>query len=163
MKVTDFSPKGQDDVKLPNGTEGQDVILAWESGPLPTAELEHIAWLLFRFRYPQVDFANRLCSAERNECRRLALQLRARFLKMDRWTLATAAEKLTDESCQLLFGDRALHTNTRNQVKDYAESYLEDLAKLFSADLRAGSESWQHSPEDEPDDSEIEVIPEKVN
>jgi hypothetical protein len=145
---------------------GQDVIaetdlLGWTSGPLPNADLEHIAWLIFGFRFPQAEYDSSLFSAERNDCRRLALKLRVKFLKMNRWTISNAAAKLTDESCQLLFGDKAINTNTRAHVQDFAESYLEDLNKLFGGgDLRRaeGDEGWRYVPEHEPDESEVEDL-----
>ena len=146
---------------LPKGQDIVEDMLGWESGPLPTPELEHIAWLLFGFRYPQAEYDHSLFSAERNDCRRLALRLRIKFLRMERWTIENACRKLTDESCQLLFGDRAIGSGTRGQVQDFAEHYLGDLGAVFgAADLRRaeGSEGWKYVPEDEPDDSELEDL-----
>lgn len=134
-------------------------LLGWTGGPLPNADLEHIAWLLFGFRYPQVQYDSSLFSDERNDCRRLALKLRIKFVKMDRWTLSNAAEKLTDEFMQLFYGDRAMGSSTRDQVQDYAESCLEDGAKTFCADLRPNpTRSWGHVPEDDEDGSSLEDL-----
>lgn len=107
----------------------------WTTGPLPTPELEHVAWLLFRERYPLIGYDNSLVEDERNKCRRLALTLRAKFQQIDRWTLFDAAERLTDQACRLSFGDRRLGPTLRNQVKDYCESFMEDLLVLFPAKL----------------------------
>ena len=109
--------------------------LGWQSGPLPNAELEHIAWLLFQHKYPLVTYDNALMSAERDECRRLALRIRVKCLTMDRWTLFDAAERLTDQALQLCWGDRRIGPTLRNQVKDYCDSFMEDLLALFPAKL----------------------------
>jgi hypothetical protein len=118
--------------------------------------INRVARAIFAYRWPRASFSDPLFKAERDDCRLLAVQFKEMFA--EHWTLENAAELLTDKSCQLVFGENAFNTNTRAQVKDFAESYLEDLAKVFHADLRAGSESWKHIPEDEPDDSELEVI-----
>lgn len=123
--------------------------------PLPDAQLEQIAVTLFRFKYPLTSFDNRFCGAERDECRRLVLQLRSAFQTADRWTLGTASEQLTDELCHLMYGDVMTNSIVRVAVTDFSEAVIEDASKLFSGDR---SESWQHNPEDEPDDSELQVV-----
>lgn len=115
---------------------GQDVIqsddlLAWTNGPLPDSQLEQIAWLLFRFRYPNVTFDNTFMTAERDECRRLALQLRARFLRRDRWHAANAAEQLAMQTAAVVFGDRQLGPTLRKEIADYAQAYISDLWITF--------------------------------
>lgn len=131
----------------------------WTTGPLP-ASLERLALKIFARQYPMAAWGDPSFSLERNDARRFTLQLLCEFAQLDRWTLSNAAEKLTDASCQLVYGDRRLGSTLRNQVRDFAESYLEDLAKLFTGDR---SESWKHVPEHEPDESEIEVISKKAS
>lgn len=111
------------------------LLLAWKRGPLPSQELENIAADLFALQFPRHFWAEQSFTVERNTYRRAAIALRLKVLQMDRWTLGNAVEKLTDESCQLVYGDRRLGSTIRNQVKDFAESYLEDLAKLFPGKL----------------------------
>lgn len=131
--------------------------MTWSGdGPLPNPQLEQLAQELFRFKYPLIGFDNSFCASERNDCRRCAL----RVAGLTHWTLQNASERLTDELCHLLFGDDLNGSIVRVAVTDYAESVIEDAAKMFSGDR---SESWKHVPEDEPDDSEIEVIKSEVH
>jgi hypothetical protein len=122
--------------------------------------VDRVTRAIFAYRYPRETYTDPLFKAEREDCRLLAVQFQELFTA-EPLTLANAAEKLTDFSCKLLFGDRLLKTNTRGQVLDFAESYIEDLNKLFGgADMRVaqGSRSWRYRPEDEPDDSELEDL-----
>jgi hypothetical protein len=125
-------PIPEHDMELP---KGQTVILDWNGGPLPDQHLEQIALKVFRRQYPMAAWTDPTFKSERDDARRFAMQLRVDYLKLDRWTLANCVEKLTDESCQLVYGDRRLGSTIRNQVKDFAESYIEDLAKLFPMKL----------------------------
>lgn len=136
----------------------QDVT-AWQSGPLPDA-LEQIALKLFARQYPMAAWADPSFSGERNDCRRFALQLRVDFLKLDRWNLGNAVEQCAERMGQLVAGDRGLFPAETAQLKDYAESCIQDLFGLFMGDQRVKgrTESWKHVPEDEPDESELEVI-----
>jgi hypothetical protein len=140
--------------------EGQDVIdvTGWSTGPLPDQALEQIALLLFKRQYPLSAWTDAHFSRERNDARRFALKLRAEFLKLDRWTLGNAAEHCAERMGQLVAGDRGLFPAEQKTLADYAQSCIEDLFGLFMGDR---TESWKHVPENEPDDSEIEVIPAK--
>lgn len=146
-----------------NSRQQDPDLMGWTSGPLPVQDLEQIAFAIFQFRYPRSSYDDPLFKEERNDCRALTLKLRAKFLRAERWTIHNAVEQLTDASCQLLFGDHLVNTKTRGEIQDYAESYIEDLNKLFGgADRRVavGSESWRYVPE-EDDRSELEVMPVK--
>lgn len=135
-------------------------VTGWSSGPLPVAELEQAALKIFTLTYAMQDWADPRMSVERNACRRLALQLRIDFLKLDRWTLGTAAEQCAECMGQLIAGDRGLFPAEVATLRDYAASCIQDLFGLFMGDQQAKgrTESWKHVPEDEPDDSELEVI-----
>lgn len=117
-------------------------LLAWTgNGPLPSVELELAAADIFSVFRPREAWADAVFALERDACRQAALRIRVRWLKADRWTLANSAEKLTDQSCQLVFGDLALDTATRGHVKDFAEHFLEDLSLAFGADTRVPEEA----------------------
>lgn len=118
----------------PEMGQGVDLCGWTGSGPLPTPELEQGAWALFMLDHADWQW-DRVTSATRDDYRKRYLTIRSRVLKAERWTLFTAAEKLTDVSCQLVYGDRLLGSTIRSQVKDFAESYLEDLARLFPRKL----------------------------
>jgi hypothetical protein len=121
--------------------------------------VDRVTRAIFAYRYPREAFTDPLFQAEREDCRLLAVQFQELFTQ--EVTLGNATEKLTDFSMKLLFGSRAMSSSTRGEVRDYAESYLEDLCKLFGGgDLRVaqGSRSWRYVPEDEPDDSELEDL-----
>lgn len=123
-----------DEMELPIN---QDVIAvdltAWRTGPLPVAELEALAATLFADLFPRADMNhNRI---EMDIIRKAVIRQQVMFLQNERWNLHNAAERLTDESCRLAYGDRLLGSTIRNQVRDFAESYLEDLAKLFPRKL----------------------------
>ncbi|HYF47904.1 MAG TPA: hypothetical protein VEJ63_00745 [Planctomycetota bacterium] len=122
-------------MQLPKGQTVIENMLGWERGPLPTPELERIAWQLFTYRYPAVDYDSSLFSDERNDCRRLTLRLRSAFLKMDRWTIENASEKLADQVAQLVFGDRRLGKTIREEVREYADTYIADAWGHFGRRL----------------------------
>ena len=110
-------------------------MLGWTgSGPLPTADLEHIAFLLFGYRFPEQVYDDNLFHAERNDCRRLALQLRAKFQKIERWTLGTATDKLTEGLGRLVFGDGGPSPAEAAKLRAHAESTLQSLFAQFSGD-----------------------------
>lgn len=134
----------------------------WQSGPLPQP-LEQIAFKVFQRQYPTAAYDDPAFSTERNDARRFAVKLRAEFLKLDRWNLGNAVEQCAERMGQLVAGDRGLFPAETAQLKDYAASCIQDLFGLFMGDNRAKGkpESWRYKPEDEPDDSEIEVIPAK--
>jgi hypothetical protein len=98
----------------------------WKSGPLPTAELEHVAWLLFRELYPLINFDNALMQDERNHSRKLALTLQAKFRQMDRWTIENAHEKCAAELQAVMFGDHRLGPSIRRELLDYCETFIAD-------------------------------------
>ncbi len=134
--------------QVENLPAGQDVI----ADPV----IERVAAAIFAHMYPRALYTDPLFKGERDDCRLLAIQFKAMFA--ERWTLESCVEQLTDRSCELVYGDRLLNTSTRGQIKDYAESYIEDLSKLFG-DVRAAasSRSWKYVPEDD-DDSELEDL-----
>lgn len=109
-------------------------LMGWTGGPLPTKELEHIAFLLFQYRYPEATYDDRLFSEERNDCRRLALKLRGKFLQMDRWTLGNAHDQLVAGLGRLVFGDRGPTASESKILSDYAAACLSDLFSLFTGD-----------------------------
>lgn len=124
-------------------------LLGWTDGPLPNQELEHIAWMLFTYRYPEVDYDSSLFSAERNDCRRLAMQLRAKFIKMQRWTLGTMHERLEEGFARIVFGDRGPTAAEQKLLTDYAAACIADLFSIFTGDARAKGPS-----DSQPDDSD---------
>ncbi len=116
----------------------QDVVLdtlGWTTGPLPNADLEHIAWLLFSHKYPETSYTNALCSVERDECRRLALRIRVKCVQMDRWTIEDAHSKLADQLQTVIFGDRRLGKTIRQELLDYCETFIADAWGHFGRRL----------------------------
>lgn len=116
----------------------QDVILdltGWTSGPFPIDELEQAARKIFGLTYARHDWDDPRMGIERNACRKLALQLRVDFLKMDRWTLEDAHDKLADEMQDLIFGERRIGKTLRAEVRDYCETFLADAWGHFSKRL----------------------------
>jgi len=109
--------------------------LGWTTGPLPSQDLEQIALRLFCRHYPMADWGDPVFSARRNECRRFTMELRDEFQRIDRWTLFDAAERLTEQSLRLCYGEHPIGPTLRAQVQDYCESFLEDLLALFLSKL----------------------------
>lgn len=130
--------------------------LGWiGTGPLPVFELEMAAAELFADSHPRRLWSEAGMEKEANQARRAVMQLAEKLLKRTRWTLQNAPELLTDQLCNLIFGDECANTTVRLQVQDFAESVMEDAVKLFAGDR---TESWKHAPEEDPDDSELEVV-----
>lgn len=121
-------------MKLPAHQDIVTDMLDWKGGPLPVAELEHIAFLLFGFRYPQRLFDDPLFSAERDDARRLALQLRVKFRQMDRWTLSNMQDQLEAGFTRIVCGDRGPSAAEGLTLRSYAFSCLHGLFARFSSD-----------------------------
>lgn len=116
----------------------QDVIadLVRTSGPFPINELEQAAINIFALSYAQSDWDEPRMSIERNACRKLALQIRIDFLKMDRWSIEDANEQLADEMQDLIFGtERRIGKTLRGEIMDYCETFLADAWGHFSKRL----------------------------
>lgn len=117
-----------------NHPHGQG-LLGWQTGPIPITELEQAALKIFALTYAMSDWADPRMGLERNACRKLALQLRCDFLKMDRWSLDGAAEKLADETQDLIFGERRIGKTIRAEIVDYCDTFLADAWAHFSRRL----------------------------
>lgn len=126
-------------------------------GPLSDQRLEQIAFDIFCFQYPASFYYDNGFSAARSECRKIATKLAERLQVY--WTAQNAVEQLTEQLVHLGYGKRTLTTEQRRTVEDYASSCIEDFVPLFTGDQ---SGSWQHTPEDEPDDSTLEDLKGKV-
>ena len=131
----------------------------WISGRLPSQEMEYLACHLFAAHYPLSAWADPVFSTERNTYRRLAMHARATVIDLERWTLLDAADKLTAAFTALVVGKREITGEQQAQLKDYAESCLEDLPIIFAGDSSA---SWRHVPEDD-DTGTIEDLKQKVS
>jgi hypothetical protein len=110
---------------------------------------------LFSETRPRVLWGEPEMQADCDRTRWAVLRLSVTLMHRTKWTLSNAPERLTDELCQLIFGDDRANTNTRLEVQDFAASVMEDAVKTFMGDRSA---SWRHEPEDDPDDSELTVI-----
>lgn len=128
-RVIQFNSPEQD-MDLP---KDQDVIVAagWQSGPLPTQDLEDIAFAIFQREYPEALWYSSLMQDQRNDCRRFVLQLRPKFEKASRWTIVEAGEKFAAQITPLLFGQRRLGKTVRKEVADYADSCIADAVIAF--------------------------------
>lgn len=142
----------------------QDVIVdqcGWTgTGPLPTSDLEQGAWSLFMLDHADWQW-DRVTTACRDDYRQRYLRLRSRVLKSERWTLSNMVDKLDAAFTQIVCGDRGPSAGEVKQLRDYAEACIEDLFRIFTGDERmakGSTRSWKYVPEDEPDDSELEVI-----
>lgn len=121
-KVAQLSP-GRNDVP-------QDAVLDASyraDDPLKQAQRELIVYI-----YGEDALTNPQFHGERADLLRLAVKLQA--ILHERWTLFNAAERLTVHSMELVFGSVPPSEEARQQVQDYAESYLEDLPVIFSGD-----------------------------
>lgn len=94
----------------------------WSTGPLPDQELELAAWRLFSVSHPSADWADNIWHDTRNAFRAEVVKL-----ALLPWTLSTALDLLTEQSIRLTFGDREIGPELRQEIRNYAESYLEDL------------------------------------
>lgn len=115
-----------------------------------------VARVIFAYRWPNALWADPLWQSEREDCTLLAYQFKEVFSA--RWTIFDAVERLTEQLVHLGYGNRELTMEEHHTVKEYAESCIEDFVPLFTGDA---SENWKHVPEDEVDDSEIEVLDRK--
>ena len=104
-------------------------LMGWTTGPLPEA-LEQMALKVFCLQYPMAAWGDPVFREQRNDCRRFVLQMRAAVMA-DAWTVAQAEDTLTEGSLWLLVGRRDVSDQTRHEVRQYAESYLEDLWSVF--------------------------------
>lgn len=131
-------------------------LLGWTTGPLPDQQLEQVAFSIFRWRYPETEWYHELFKAERDDCRRFVLQLRIKFLKLDRvsedqttpdWTVPRGLDGLDPRWLDAWFASQlanviSLHmwgrplkqmsARVRALVKDYAETVTDDAVKLFA-------------------------------
>lgn len=98
------------------------------------AAVTRVTRAIFVHLYGEKAWTEATFQGERDDCRLLAVQFQEIF--RDQWTPFNAAERLADHSCELVFGDLVPGTKVRQIVKDYAESYIEDLSALFGGDGR---------------------------
>ncbi len=116
--------------------QGQDVIAAdgWKCGPLPTAELEHIAWTLFRLDHADWQW-DAVTSSVRDDYRHRVLVLMPKFAAADRWGVQDAHERLAGQLQRVIYGERRLGASIRQEILDYAESFIADAWGHFGRRL----------------------------
>lgn len=115
-------------------SKGQAMAQPWTHGPLDPA-LEQMALKLFEREYPLHLWPDPLLSPQRNDCRRFVLQMREAFTNTA-WGVKTAEDTLTEGTIHLLTGGRPVSDQTRHELRQYAQSYLEDLMPVFGAQVQ---------------------------
>lgn len=110
----------------------QDAVL--DRSYQPDDAVARVQRKIFVHLYGEQAWTDSTFQGERDDCLRLAAQFQEIF--REKWTLFNAAERLTVHSSELVFGTSTPTEEARQAIQDYAESYLEDLAKVFMGDGR---------------------------
>jgi hypothetical protein len=100
----------------------------WQPGFQPLPEpFEQQALRMFAVDRPIAEWGNPIWRDTRNAYRAAVRQSALETMALSAWTLDTAAPLLAEQSIRLCFGDREIGPAVREEVLNYAESYLEDL------------------------------------
>lgn len=125
------------------------------------AQIVTVARAMFTNFRPEREWDNPVFQVDRDNCLMLAVQFREIFLRDAKpFGLLKAVDGLTEASCKLLFGDRPVSPVLRVRIFDFAESYIEDLSKLFGDTIVKDGHLYQ--PEQEPEHDSLEVVTEKA-
>lgn len=98
--------------------------------PLPEP-FEGQALRVFSAHHPIAAWADPLFKGERDAARAVVQKNALDTIESMTWTLDTALDLLTEQSIGLLFGEREIGPALRKEVRDYSESFLEDLGPVI--------------------------------